>query len=61
MQNDLEQEIEEMAKRFKAPREFIEVSQSLKQVTTMRAKLEALNKEYFPALSPSLTLLSHHD
>jgi acetyl-CoA carboxylase carboxyltransferase component len=45
VQDELKQKIEEMAKRFKAPREFIEASQNLKQAKTMEAKLEALNKE----------------
>jgi hypothetical protein len=45
MQDKNKQRIEEMAKRFKAPREFIEASQKLKQATTMQAKLEAFNKE----------------
>jgi len=40
-----DQKIEEMAKRFKAPREFIEASQSLKQAKTVQAKLETFNKE----------------
>ena len=40
-----EQKIEEMAKRFKAPREFIEASQSLKQAKTVQAKVETFNKE----------------
>jgi acetyl-CoA carboxylase carboxyltransferase component len=45
MQDELKRKIEEMAKRFKAPREFIEASQNLKQATTVQAKLEAFNKE----------------
>jgi len=45
MQDKNEQKIEEMAKRFKASRGFIEAAQSLKQAKTMEAKLEAFNKE----------------
>jgi acetyl-CoA carboxylase carboxyltransferase component len=45
MHDKNEQKIEEMAKRFKASRGFIEAAQSLKQAKTMEAKLEAFNKE----------------
>jgi methylmalonyl-CoA decarboxylase subunit alpha len=45
MQDENEQKIEEIAKRFKAPREFIEASQSLKKATTMQDRLETFNKE----------------
>ena len=45
MQDKDEQKIEDMARRFKASREFIEASQSLKQATTVRAKVETFNKE----------------
>ena len=39
------QKIEEMAKRFKAPREFIEASQNIKEAETVLARLQAFNKE----------------
>ena len=45
MEENSEKKIEGMAKRFKAPREFIEASQNLKQATTMLAKLETFRKE----------------
>jgi acetyl-CoA carboxylase carboxyltransferase component len=45
MRDNDEQKMEEMAKRFKTPRAFIEASQSLKRATTMQAKLETFNKE----------------
>jgi len=37
--------MEEMVKRFKVPKEFTEASQSLKQATSMQAKLDAFNME----------------
>jgi methylmalonyl-CoA decarboxylase subunit alpha len=45
MQDDLEQKIEEVVKRFKTSKEFIEASKTLKQATNIHDKLEALNKE----------------
>src|SRR4030067_1827310 len=34
-----------MVKRFKAPREFVEAPQNLRQAKTMQARLETFNKE----------------
>ncbi len=45
MKDEGGRKIEEMAERFKAPKEFVEASRSLKQAKTMRAKLEALQRE----------------
>jgi acetyl-CoA carboxylase carboxyltransferase component len=45
MSDSDEQKIEEMARRFKAPREFVEASQSIKQAKTVLARLQAFNKE----------------
>lgn len=45
MQDKHDQKMEEMVKRFKVPKEFTEASQSLKQATSMQAKLDAFNME----------------
>jgi acetyl-CoA carboxylase carboxyltransferase component len=45
MKDDEKQKIAEMAKRFGVPQEFIELSISTRQATTMRDKLKALDKE----------------
>lgn len=45
MKSESEKKIEEMTKRFKASKEFIESSQSLKEATTMQAKLNVFDKE----------------
>ena len=45
MKDEDERKIEELAERFKMPKEFVEASRSLKQAETVRAKLEALQRE----------------
>ena len=45
MNDKHDQEIDEMVKRFKAPREFVEATQNLRQAKTMQARLETFNKE----------------
>jgi hypothetical protein len=45
MQDNQQQKIEEMAKRFSVPVEFVELAQHARQAPNMRDKLEAFNKE----------------
>ena len=45
MQEEQKQKIEEMAKRFNVPLEFVETAQRVRQAASVREKLEAFNKE----------------
>ena len=45
MQGEEKQKIEEMAKRFKVPLEFVKSSLDIRQGTSVRDKLEAFNRE----------------